>query len=166
MSVTIRPYVNGGWEADIRVLLPDGTIVRERRKTPASSKSSAQRWAEARERFLMVHGKPKPVKQEVLDTPTLGEFAPRFLEVEHQHHDVLTDCNDGLQAFRRLVYNQQFITTPECKRMKGISLGVGVLSVLFLASTANAQVASLGKGWILGGSGSITSAPGEVISGR
>src|SRR5262249_641705 len=99
-------------------------------------------------------------------TPTLGEFAPRFLEVEHQHHDVLTDCNDGLQAFRRLVYNQQFITTPECKRMKGISLGVGVLSVLFLASTANAQCASLGKGWIVAGSGSITSAPGEVISGR
>jgi hypothetical protein len=24
MSVTIRPYVNGGWEADIRVALPDG----------------------------------------------------------------------------------------------------------------------------------------------
>ena len=25
MSVTVRPYVNGGWEVDIRVELPDGT---------------------------------------------------------------------------------------------------------------------------------------------
>ena len=32
MSVTIRPYINGGWEADIRVALPDGTVIRERKK--------------------------------------------------------------------------------------------------------------------------------------
>lgn len=32
MSVTVRPYVNGGWEVDIRVELPDGTIIREQRK--------------------------------------------------------------------------------------------------------------------------------------
>jgi hypothetical protein len=81
MSVTIRPYINGGWEADIRVVLPDGTVIRERKKAPASSKSAAARWAEARERVLATHGKPKPVtKQEVLEKPTLKEFAPRFLE--------------------------------------------------------------------------------------
>ena len=80
MSVTIRPYVNGGWEVDIRVLLPDGTIIRERKKAPASSKSSADRWAEARERFLLIHGKPKPIKTEVAKTPTLKEFASRFLD--------------------------------------------------------------------------------------
>jgi integrase len=81
MSVTIRPYINGGWEADIRVVLPDGTVVRERKKVPASSKSAAERWAEARERVLAAHGKPKPVtKQEVPDKTTLKEFAPRFLE--------------------------------------------------------------------------------------
>jgi hypothetical protein len=66
MSVTVRPYVTGGWEVDIRVELPDGTMVRERKKAPSTSKSAAQRWAEARERVLLVHGKPKPVqKQEV-----------------------------------------------------------------------------------------------------
>jgi hypothetical protein len=81
MSVTIRPYINGGWEADIRVVLPDGTVIRERKKAPASSKSAAERWAEARERVLAAHGKPKPVtKQEVLEKPTFKEFAPRFLE--------------------------------------------------------------------------------------
>jgi hypothetical protein len=26
MSVTVRPCVNGGWEVDIRVQLPDGTV--------------------------------------------------------------------------------------------------------------------------------------------
>ena len=81
MSVTIRPYINGGWEVDIRVELPDGTLVRERKKAPSTSKTAAQRWAEARERVLLVHGKPKSTKQEVTqDTPTLREFAPRFVD--------------------------------------------------------------------------------------
>src|SRR5690349_4577498 len=35
-----------------------------------------------------------------------------------------------------------------------------------LALPARAQVASLGKGWVLDVGGSITSAPGEVVSGR
>jgi integrase len=60
MSVTVRPYVNGGWEVDIRVQLPDGSVIRERKKAAASSKQTAQKWAEARERVLLVHGKPKP----------------------------------------------------------------------------------------------------------
>jgi hypothetical protein len=50
MSVTIRPYISGGWEADIRVVLPDGSVIRERKKAPTESKSAAQRWADARER--------------------------------------------------------------------------------------------------------------------
>jgi hypothetical protein len=73
MSVTVRPYVNGGWEVDIRVLLPDGTDIRERRKAPVSGKSAAQTWGEARERVVLVHGKPKPVPKEVQQTPTLRE---------------------------------------------------------------------------------------------
>jgi hypothetical protein len=57
MSVTVRPYVNGGWEVDIRVQLPDGSVIRERKKAAASSKRAAQKWAESRERVLLVHGK-------------------------------------------------------------------------------------------------------------
>jgi integrase len=80
MSVTVRPYVNGGWEVDIRIELPDGTIIRERKKAQSSSKTVAQRWGVARERVLLVHGKPKPTKaEEVQQKPTLKEFAPRFL---------------------------------------------------------------------------------------
>lgn len=80
MSVTVRPYVNGGWEVDIRIPLPDGTDIRERRKAPATSKPAAQKWGEARERVLLVHGKPKPASKEVQQIPTLKEFAPRFLD--------------------------------------------------------------------------------------
>jgi len=81
MSVTIRPYINGGWEADIRVVLPDGSVIRERKKATTDSKSAAQRWADARERVLLAHGKPKPkTKEEVPGKTTLKEFASRFLE--------------------------------------------------------------------------------------
>jgi integrase len=80
MSVTVRPYVTGGWEVDIRVVLPDGSVIRERRKAQQPSESSARRWAEARERHLLLHGKPKPVSEEVQKVPTLREFAPRFLD--------------------------------------------------------------------------------------
>jgi hypothetical protein len=80
MSVTIRPYVDGGWEVDIRVVLPDGKVIRERRKAPTASKSAAQRWAEARERLLLVNGKPDRVKEVLRPPTTLREFAPRFLE--------------------------------------------------------------------------------------
>jgi hypothetical protein len=38
MSVTVRPYV---WEVDIRVTLPDGTVLRERRQVPTASKNAA-----------------------------------------------------------------------------------------------------------------------------
>ena len=80
MSVTVRPYVNGGWEVDIRVQLPDGSVIRERKKAAASSKQAAQKWAESRERVLLVHGKPKPAKEEVQKIPTLKEFVLRFLD--------------------------------------------------------------------------------------
>jgi integrase len=80
MSVTVRPYVNGGWEVDIRVQLPDGSVIRERKKAAASSKQAAQKWAESRERVLLVHGKAKPAKEDVQKVPTLKEFALRFLD--------------------------------------------------------------------------------------
>lgn len=38
---TVRPYVNGGWEVDLRVELPDGTIIRERKKASATGKAAA-----------------------------------------------------------------------------------------------------------------------------
>jgi integrase len=82
MSVKVRPYGNGGWEADIRVRLPDGTVIRERVKNPVTGKSAVQRWAAEREHILFRDGKPTRQRKEAIDTtsvPTLADFAPRFL---------------------------------------------------------------------------------------
>lgn len=76
MSVIVRPYRRGGWEVDVRVHLPDGTQRRERKRAPASSRTAALRWGEARERVLLIRGAPSPKKE----VPTLAEFWPRFLE--------------------------------------------------------------------------------------
>ena len=76
MSVTIRPYRGGGWEVDIRIVYPDGTIRRERRKSPIGSKSGAMRWGQARERDLLFHPQIEPRKE----VPTLADFSERFLE--------------------------------------------------------------------------------------
>src|SRR5688500_232338 len=81
MSVTVRPYRRGGWEVDIRVELPDHTEHRQRRRSPVSSKSAAQRWGEAREREWYAQlTNPQPVSASDKEVPTLAEFAPRFLE--------------------------------------------------------------------------------------
>ena len=76
MSVTVRPYRRGGWEADICLRLPNGSQHRERKRASHFSKSSAQRWAQDRERHLLQHGLPKPEKE----VPTLETFAPRFVD--------------------------------------------------------------------------------------
>ena len=75
MSVTVRKYKRGGWEVDLQITYPDGSTMRERRKAPVSSKSGARRWAEARERELLLTG-PAKAKKEV---PTFADFANEFL---------------------------------------------------------------------------------------
>ena len=79
MSVKVRPYRRGGWEVDVRVVVPDGTQRRERRKAPVSSKSAARRWGQARERELLVHW-PTAASKPRKEVPTLQEFAERFLD--------------------------------------------------------------------------------------
>jgi hypothetical protein len=81
MSVKVRAYKRGGYEVDIRLVLPDGSEVRERKKSPVSSKSGSKRWGEQRERELFEErSKPKVDVPERKEVPTLEEFAPRFLE--------------------------------------------------------------------------------------
>lgn len=81
MTVRLRRYRRGGWEADIRFTWPDGSPFRRRIRAPVTGKTAAQRWAEARESELLRAGKaaldPPPEQKEV---PTLGEFKPRFIE--------------------------------------------------------------------------------------
>jgi integrase len=56
--------------------LPDGTPYRERRRLTITSKSAARRWGQDRERHLLQHGPPQSKKE----VPTVGEFAPRFVD--------------------------------------------------------------------------------------
>ena len=72
MSVKVRPYVNGGWEVDVALTLPDGRKIRDRRKAPVSTRTEALRWGRERERELLVRGPQTPRKE----VPTLEEFAP------------------------------------------------------------------------------------------
>ena len=80
MSVIVRPYRRGGWEVDIRLVLPDNSEHRERRKAPVGTKSAAQRWGEARERewyHELTH--PQPTDHQPKEVPTLETFWPRFV---------------------------------------------------------------------------------------
>lgn len=78
MAIKIRPYKGTNkWEVDIVVELPDGSKVRERKRAPVTSKSGAQRWAEAREREILLNGL-KPKKR--VAAPTLSDFQKRYLD--------------------------------------------------------------------------------------
>lgn len=82
MSVTLRQCEgkDNVWEVDIRILLPDGKKLRERRQAPVAGKTAALRWAQERERVLLKEGKPKTDKGVAKEVPTLKEFARRFLD--------------------------------------------------------------------------------------
>src|SRR5437762_6158701 len=77
MSVRVRGCRTGCWVVDVIYRLPNGRRARERRRVRVSSKSAAQRWGEAHERHLLLHGPTPPETKEV---PTLEQFVPRFIE--------------------------------------------------------------------------------------
>ena len=76
MSVKVRRYKRGGWEVDVTIRLPDGQRFRERTRAAVRSRTAATRWGESREQFLLLHGRPQPVKE----VPTLEQFADRFVD--------------------------------------------------------------------------------------
>ena len=82
--VTIRPR-GKTWQYDIIFKWPDGSPFRERKTAPVTSKSGAQRWAEARERTLLAAGKDAHEAERAgpvvvpSGPPTLDEFWPTVL---------------------------------------------------------------------------------------
>src|SRR5262245_25658937 len=58
------------------------------------------------------------------------------------------------------------MTTTRSAIRKHLVSAAATAALVLAASSARAQVASLGKGWGFDVAGSLTSAPGEVISGR
>jgi integrase len=79
MTVRLRSYKRGGWEADIRITLPDGSEHRQRRRSPLASKSASQRWGEDRERTWYAE-LTAPAAEPKKEVPTLETFAPRFVD--------------------------------------------------------------------------------------
>jgi integrase len=95
--VTVREYRRRGkptgcWEADVRLPLPSGEFYRERVRVPVSGRTSAKRWADARESEVItlarlgldaeairarLNGKEGAKEPRV---PTLAEFKERFIE--------------------------------------------------------------------------------------
>jgi integrase len=122
MSVKVRPYRRGGWEVDVRVHLPDGTLRRERKKISLTSRTAAQRWGEARERELLIHGAPKPRKE----VPTLADFEQTFIDghVRANRQKPSGLANKSSIFKRHLVpfagkKKLDAITTEDVQRLKG-----------------------------------------------
>jgi integrase len=113
MGVIVRPYRRGGWHVDIRLVLPEGTPVRERKVFRTASKSAAQRWGQERERHLLVNGLPKHTK-EVL---TLEQFSPRFLD---GHARANRQKPSGIAA-KETILNRHLIPMLGEKRLDAIT---------------------------------------------
>ena len=74
-----RPYRRAGWEVDIRVILPDGSERRQRRKAPVASRMAAKRWGEDRERTWYHELTHPPTRRPDKEVPTIDAFAGRFV---------------------------------------------------------------------------------------
>jgi len=60
---------------EIRVRLPDGSRYRERRESPARTRSATERWVQERQAHLLAHGKEVEAR---MPCPTFSEFLPRW----------------------------------------------------------------------------------------
>src|SRR5689334_12708978 len=69
-----------GWEVDLRITLPDGTRVRERVKSPVSSRSGTETWAKKREAQIIAQGGRNKKESEARElAPTLEDFRARYI---------------------------------------------------------------------------------------
>jgi integrase len=129
MSVTLRQCdgKDNVWEVDIRILLPDGNKLRERRQAPVAGKTAALRWAQERERVLLKEGKPDRQSLTTKEVPTLKEFAPRFLEGYVRANQHKPSGIAAKEAILRLHLLPPFggrrldeITTEDVQRLKAV----------------------------------------------
>ncbi|HEX5661449.1 MAG TPA: site-specific integrase [Polyangiales bacterium] len=133
MGYTIRPHKKrgkvDGLEVDFIIRMPDGVVVRERRKSPATSKSGTERWAQQREREILTKGlAPKVVKK--VEVPTLSAFWPRFLR-DHVKANAHKPAGEESKEFGYRAYLQprlghmglEEISTEEVQKLKAWMLG-------------------------------------------
>jgi integrase len=125
MSVTLRPYRRGGWEVDIRVVSPDGVRqIRERKRAPMSSRSTAMRWAESRERVLfqrlMDPSQPKVTRKEV---PTLAGLTHTGVHVlRHTFCSHLSMRGAPVRAIQELAGHQDLSMTQRYMHLSPAAL--------------------------------------------
>jgi integrase/recombinase XerC len=78
----VRPHRSGEYlEIDIRIRRPDGTWLRERRKSPVAGQQASEKWASARERALILELALPPKPKEEPKAPTFEKFWPRFVDL-------------------------------------------------------------------------------------
>jgi len=129
--VTIRPR-GAHWQYDILFKWPDGARFRERANAPVSSKSAAQRWAEARERELLAAGRAAheaskaPPPAAVEGPPTLASFWPRVVSDHYRANRKKPSTIDAAESIARLYLLPAFgdttidrITTADVAKLKG-----------------------------------------------
>jgi hypothetical protein len=122
MSVKVRAYKRGGWEVDIVVRLPSGEEVRERRKSPTTSKSASLRWGQERERVLLFERPPEPEKE----VPTFKEFTPRYMSDYVRANRLKPSTVESQESILRVHLADRFddrrldrITDEDVQRLKG-----------------------------------------------
>jgi hypothetical protein len=113
MSVNVRPYRSGGWEAGITFRLPNGQRHRERSKAPVSAKSGALRWGQDLEQHLLRHGPDKRRKE----VPTLEAFAPRFID----DYAIANRQKPSGIAAKRTILNLHLVGTMGARRLNAIT---------------------------------------------
>lgn len=113
MSVRIVPARAGkGFEYDVRIVWPEGGRLRERGKCPMTGKDPSKRWAEARERAIMLEGKAayrplgaKPASTQNVGTssqvPTLETFWPRVVTDHYRANRKKASTTDGAESIAK-----------------------------------------------------------------
>lgn len=149
VTIKIRTSKRGYLEVDIITRMPDGTTQRERRKSPASSVSGTQRWAEARQREILTDGlKPKvPVEPVRPVVPTLADFWKRFLSNHVKANNQKPSGQESKEYGYRTFLEPAFgtmrlddITTAKVAGLKSSMVGKK-----YSASTVNNTLALLSK---------------------
>lgn len=138
MSVRIVPARSGkGFEYDVRITWPEGGRIRERGKCPLTGKDASKRWAEARERAIMLQGKgayrPLAAPAEHITcsiradkAPTLEAFWPRVVTDHYRANRKKASTTDGAESIAKNhllpmlgTKHLDEITTSDVQALKG-----------------------------------------------
>lgn len=123
MTVKVRER-DGYCQYDIRFRWPDGSLFRERKRSPVASRSGTKRWAEERERELIKVG--KQVSQERANAcVTLAAFWPRLIADHYKANRLKASTIDEVERMPKrhfveiwdLPLNQ--ITNSEIAALRG-----------------------------------------------